>query len=694
MYVHDAPCEASGTFKTWRRSVVPMTVVAALVLGFSLATAKGAARVALVIGNGAYTHTASLRNPPNDAEAISAALKRLGFIVIRLDDAGQAAMRQGLQVFARAATGVEIALVFYTGHGMEVDKHNFLVPVDARLASDQDVEFEAVPLDLVMRAVGRASGPGLVILDACRNNPFVAAMQRSGSTRAIGRGLGRVEPLGETLVAYAAKEGTQAADGEGRNSPYTEVLLRYLEEPGLEIGLLFRKVRDAVVASTGGRQEPFVYGSLSSEGMYLRAAEPASPVASVPRPVADNGETGRVRAERLATEREFWQSIKGSTNRSDFMAYLEQYRGGAYETLARNRLKHLEGSAGVDSAALSQEESASVPALSLPRPELVEASLGLSRLERRLIQLGLAAEGFDPGPADGVIGRGTRQAISRWQAFRGAASTGYLDAESSKLLLTERQAEEKDQTLQQARSEEETRKWNQPQRLNNLLAMVRVQGGAFTMGCERGRDWNCDGEEKPAHRVQVGSFEIGKYEATQELWEAVMGDNPSHFEGCTRCPVENVSWDDAQAFLRKLSDQTGEGYRLPTQAEWEYAARGGQQSRGYEYAGSNDLGSIAWYLHNSVNKTHPVGRKQPNELGLYDMSGNVSEWVQDCWRDSYAGVPDDGRAWASEGNCGKRVLRGGSWVSGPGLLSAAFRLRSSSDPVSSRGFRVSRTLTP
>ena len=139
-------------------------------------------------------------------------------------------------------------MVFYAGHGIEVDKRNFLIPVDARLLSDADVEFETVPLDLLSRAVERAKGLRLIILDACRDNPFAVAMQRSGATRSIGRGLASVEPSGETLVAYAAKEGTVAADGEGRNSPYTTALLAHLEEPGLEVGLMFRKVRDAVVA--------------------------------------------------------------------------------------------------------------------------------------------------------------------------------------------------------------------------------------------------------------------------------------------------------------------------------------------------------------------------------------------------------------------------------------------------------------
>ena len=237
-------------------------------------------RVALVIGNAQYAHASRLANPLNDAADIGAALTRLGFAVTKLENANQATLRRGLQAFSLAASAAEVAVVFYAGHGIEVDQRNFLVPVDARLASDQDVEFEAVPLELVMRSVARASGLRLVVLDACRENPFAVSMQRAGATRSVGRGLARVEPAGETLVAYASKEGTVAADGEGRNSPYSEALLAHLEEPGLEVGLLFRKVRDAVLAATGGRQEPFVYGSLSSRGVYLTARLEPEPTPS------------------------------------------------------------------------------------------------------------------------------------------------------------------------------------------------------------------------------------------------------------------------------------------------------------------------------------------------------------------------------------------------------------------------------
>ena len=223
--------------------------------------------------------------------------------------------------------------------------------------------------------------------------------------------------------------------------------------------------------------------------------------------------------------------------------------------------------------------------------------------------------------------------------------------------------------------------------------MVSIPGGSFRMGCTR-EQRECYGDENPVHEVQVRAFEIGRYEVTQAVWAAVMGENPSRFSDCAQCPVENVDWDDIQVFLKRLNEQTGSQYRLPTEAEWEYAARGGQQSRGYQYAGSNDLDAVAWYEGNSGDKTHPVGQKEPNELGVYDMSGNVWEWVQDCWNDSYRGAPSDGRAWES-GDCSVRVLRGGSWSSAPRNLRSADR---SGDPSGDRygdvGVRLARTLTP
>ena len=194
------------------------------------------------------------------------------------------------------------------------------------------------------------------------------------------------------------------------------------------------------------------------------------------------------------------------------------------------------------------------------------------------------------------------------------------------------------------------------------IAMVYVSGGTFTMGATSEQGGEAYFDEKPAHSVTLSGYYIGKYEVTQELWKAVMGSNPSYFKG-DNLPVENVSWNDVQEFLRKLNVMTGKRYRLPTEAEWEFAARGGNSSRGYKYSGSNSLGSVAWYDDNSGSRPHAVGTKSPNELGIYDMSGNVLELCQDWYDSSY--YDNSPRTNPQGPNSGlNRVCRGSSWLSG------------------------------
>ncbi len=190
------------------------------------------------------------------------------------------------------------------------------------------------------------------------------------------------------------------------------------------------------------------------------------------------------------------------------------------------------------------------------------------------------------------------------------------------------------------------------------IILVKVAGGAFKMGSNEYES------EQPIHDVTVRDIYIGKYPITQKQWQAVMGNNPSKFKG-ENLPVEYVSWDDAQSFLKKLSDKTGQKYRLPTEAEWEFAARGGKKSKkGYSYSGSNDVNEVAWYRENSESKTHPVGSKLPNELGIYDMSGNVWEWCEDVWHENYKGAPNNSMAWTKGVDKNTiRVVRGGCWGS-------------------------------
>jgi formylglycine-generating enzyme required for sulfatase activity/tRNA A-37 threonylcarbamoyl transferase component Bud32 len=197
-----------------------------------------------------------------------------------------------------------------------------------------------------------------------------------------------------------------------------------------------------------------------------------------------------------------------------------------------------------------------------------------------------------------------------------------------------------------------------------LNDMVRIQGGTFKMGCTSEQGSDCYDDEKPTHSVTLSNFYIGKYEVTQAQWRAVMGSNPSHFSSCgDNCPVENVNWDMVQDFIRKLNQMTGKNFRLPTEAEWEFAARGGASaSSATKYAGSNSIGSVAWYTDNSGSKTHPVGQKSPNELGLYDMTGNVWEWCSD-WYGDYSSSSKTNPRGPSTGS--DRVFRGGSWRSNP-----------------------------
>lgn len=196
------------------------------------------------------------------------------------------------------------------------------------------------------------------------------------------------------------------------------------------------------------------------------------------------------------------------------------------------------------------------------------------------------------------------------------------------------------------------------------FTMVPVEGGTFQMGSNDGRD-----DEKPIHNVTLSSYYIGQTEVTQALWKAVMGSNPSDSKG-DNLPVEMVSWNDSQSFITKLNQLTGEHFRLPTEAEWEFAAKGGRQSRGFEYSGNTNIDYVAWYKDNSGSKTHPVATKSPNELGIYDMTGNVGEWCQD-WYGGYSISAQTNPTGPTSGSI--RVIRGGDWYCDAGYCRSAQR---------------------
>ena len=218
--------------------------------------------------------------------------------------------------------------------------------------------------------------------------------------------------------------------------------------------------------------------------------------------------------------------------------------------------------------------------------------------------------------------------------------------------------------------------------------MLVIPAGSFEMGSAEHPD------EQPKHQVQVSTFLLSRTEVTQGQWRAVMGGNPSHFSHCGMdCPVENISWNDAQDFARSLSEKTGKTYRLPSEAEWEYAARAGSNGKWSFGDDESKLGDSAWFAKNSGLKTHAVAQMRPNDFGVFDMHGNVWEWVQDVWHENYRGAPSDGSAWVNGGDQARRLLRGGAWVSGPGFQRSASRDRDAPGIRSNgAGMRIARTL--
>jgi hypothetical protein len=297
-------------------------------------------RVALVIGNSNYVSASPLNNPINDARDIAGALTRIGFSGIAADrssgstkgaipvspflDLNYDDLRRTIANFARAADNADQAILYYAGHGIEVEGNNYLIPIDGELRHVRDVEFETVSLNQVLSAVDGGSGLRLIILDACRDNPF---RQRLLTTRTFSRGLRAVEPSSNILVAYAAKHGTSAFDGDGENSPYALALLNHLEVPGLEILDFFREVKDSVLEATAHRQEPYLYGSLGRRREYF-VAPPANALPA--RPIDDR-----------TVEHTYWTGVQNSEDPSDFEEFLIKFATGQYASLAKRKAENL-----------------------------------------------------------------------------------------------------------------------------------------------------------------------------------------------------------------------------------------------------------------------------------------------------------------------------------------------------------------
>lgn len=327
-YCHDDAVSAGAV----RLKAAALATIFLTALIWVLAAAGAAAsesRVALVIANAAYQHGGRLRNPPNDAAAVAQALRRVGFTVVSKNDLDRDQLEAALKTFSRDAAAADIALVYYAGHGMEKAGANYLIPTDAVLAADSDVDFETVPLDLVMRSVEGARRLKVVILDACRNNPFRDTMRRSDGTRSIGRGLAPPpDPEeGDMLVAFAAEAGATAEDGKSANSPFALALSHHLLDAGVDIRIMFGKVRDDVRAATNRQQDPAIYESLSGDEFDL--APLAARVSETPGAAAPN------------LEADLWRNALSDNAAGAYQGYLSTFPNGPHADEARTRLSAL-----------------------------------------------------------------------------------------------------------------------------------------------------------------------------------------------------------------------------------------------------------------------------------------------------------------------------------------------------------------
>ena len=730
--------------------------------------------MALVIGNSTYGPIGDLENPRNDAVDMGAALGRLGFEVTTVLDVDQVAFNQALLDFTRRSIGADIALVFYAGHGLEVDGVNYMVPVNARLERATDVRFAAVSLDNVLAATQGAT-LRVAILDACRNNPLARTIRPTSSTRSISRGsFGELdeEALGdETLVAYAAAAGTTAADGTGsRNSPYTAALLEYLEQP-LELSAVFRRVRARVIETTAGDQRPHEYGSLLRDH-YLGGASgvvtpPALTVVRLQQELAfwqsitdsetpadfeaylaqyADGQFARLAENRLVAlqEAQFWAAIVESENPADFAAYLEQYAAGLYAPLARQRFATLGAPPAPEIAPSAPVEPAppaiaAAPVLPIePAPPAIEtapvsiepdppaiAAAPVLPIEPAPPAIETAPVSIEPDPP-AIAAAPVLPIEPAPPAIETApvsiepdppATAGSVSVEAAPLPI------EADPVLMEPGETFRD--------CADCPEMVVLPSATFRMGSTEGQV-----DEQPVREVRVEMFALGSHEVTREEFGAFVAATDYAGDGCNetnndasldwddrmswrdpgfsqedRHPVVCVSWEGAEAYVQWLSLQTGGRYRLPSEAEWEYGARAGTETRRYwdslsgstqcEHANGGDRTLIqrwrGWPLPvgnciDDAPHTSEAGSYEPNAFGLHDMLGNVWEWTADCLHESYRGAPGDGSAWTRGGDCERRVLRGGSWETALAGLGTANRYWHDNRASNTTGLRVVRDL--
>lgn len=414
------------------------------VVGFGQSEARADRRVALIFGNTAYKHAVQLPNAKGDAEAIAGVLKSVGFETVVGVDLGRDAMAEKMGEFARIAGGADAALFFYAGHGIQLEGKNYLVPVDADLRSELDAKVRTVEIDSVLQHSMADAKVRIVLLDACRDNPFAKQiLAGTPKTRSvsIGSGLAEMRPGEGTLIAFATGAGQVALDGEGKHSPFTRALLNHIPTPDAEIRHILTLVRAQVAEETRKQQLPWENTNMTGFFYMNKQTGDATPQ-TPPQPsvVASPQSTG---FDPRVLELELWNSVKTSTSADDFKAYIEKFPNGTFADLARSRIASLSVKPATGAASSFSSAPSGTTAAAQVEPKSAEANLatedalGLDRTAWSEMQRRLTALGFSTRGADGRVGDGTRRGLINWQSARGYPQTGYLNKLQRDALMTE-----------------------------------------------------------------------------------------------------------------------------------------------------------------------------------------------------------------------------------------------------------------
>jgi len=672
-------------------------------------TTAAAKRVALLIGNTEYA-VQPLRTSLQDARAMADLLLSLGFETIILENANGLQIRQALDDLNKRLGNNGIGLFYFAGHGMQLKGHKVLLPVDAQTESPLAVRQSSIEVGNIVERMssGRPDQPNLVILDVCLNNPFLPAA--SGSTYLQDE----ESSYDQTLVAFSTSSGELAYEGNGKHSVYTSELIRVMSQPDLGVDDVFTRVRVAVSQKTGQRQKPWVLSSLQEQLVLFNAKDTSSTVQHLkPAPLSKTAMLGALRGilpkdGEAQYELEFWQSIKNSTDAADYEAYLEAYPKGKFAPLAKSRAKRYKKQTAEKPAAakpVPAKPAAAKPALIITDMDIdytVARTANIrqepSAKSKRLGELKQGSKVHVTGKVSG----------SNWYQVKSVS--GIMGFVFGDLLQKPQAKTEKPTTAAphsvakpitapvaapQQTAQPATKDTEGFRDCPRCPEMLVLPAGTFTMGAKRG-----DRSEKPAHAVSIKSpFAIGKYEVTSGQWNECVKAGACNYKAAKgdpddNSPVRDISWLDAQEYVRWLSRITKQEYRLPSEAEWEYAARANTQTRfwwgdklGTGNANCKDCGGT-W----DRKVPSSVDAYPPNPFGVYGTNGGVWEWVSDCWHKSYDGAPKDGSS-RNKPDCRENVIRGGSWRNDSSYIHSASRFKyDSSVRYIQNGFRVAKTL--